>query len=281
MPFKPINPRNAILEAVVVVHLNRPVFEFEAVAVRALHPKLARDLPRLDPVQVGTIYFGQGEPPPHPPGAPVVMAAFKRDGTLETRLLLNGPMLTVNFLLYTRWGELWPKAAFWIQESLDAAATAHQPGTAPPLEVIGLTHHIVDVFRWRGPAESISVVDLFTDKPPRLPEAAWTATGSPWQATHSVNERFSLAGLPPSTLADHLSVDLGSEEGVGWRLRLEHVLEARFSHSLFLTGLFSRPQSGGMPLAETVMDEFHVRNRLLVQSLFRPDVLSRIGLETS
>lgn len=281
MPFKPINPRNAILEAVVVVHLNRPALDFEVAAVRALHPRLARDLPRLDDLQVGTIYFGSGAPPPHPPGSPVMMAAYKKDGTLETRLLLNGPMLTVNFLLYTRWNELWPKAATWIREVLNAAAAAHRPSVAPPLAVAALSHQIIDVFVWGGSPGDVSVADLFSDGPSRLPEAAWKAVGSPWYAAHSTNKPFALGGLPPSALVDFLITDLSEEQGVGWRLRLEHLMEARFGQPLGPAELFTQAQSNGAPLAETIMDELHARNRALMQSLLRPDALSRIGMEVS
>lgn len=279
--FRPINPRNAILEAVVVVHLSRPALDFESAAVRALHPRLARDLPRLDDLQVGTFHFGSGGPPPHLPGAPVVMAAYKKDGTIETRLLLNGPILTVNFLLYTRWSELWPKAAVWIQEMLDAIAAAHRPSIAPPLSVAALAHQIIDVFLWSGVPGDVSVADLFNDGPPRLPSAVWAAVGSPWYAAHSTSEPFTPGGLPLSALVDSLSVNLSEEQNVGWRLRLEHLVEARFGQPLSPTRLFAQARSGGTPQAETIMDGLHARNHALMRSLLRPKVLTRIGMDAS
>ena len=280
MPFKPINPRNAILEAVVSVHCNRPLTEFEMDAVRELHPKFARDLPKLDTMTVATLYLGPGAPPargPNTPAPPVTMAAYKKDGTLETRLILQGQSVTVNFLLYSRWRDLGPKACLWIREVLTAALCRSSPNM-PPLAIMALQHQIVDVFKWDGDEASMTIADLFKSEPARLPKAVWTSVGSPWQAAHTTVVPYVRGPLPRAALVDLLNVDLNDEPSVGWRLRLEHTSEVRFEAPLQPEMLFVSPEADATPLVEAVMNDLHARNRDMMQGLLRPDMLSRIGM---
>ena len=277
MTFRPVNPRNAVLEAVVFLHFNRPVFAPEAAAVRALHPRLAHDLPRLDEVQVATIAFGPG-PPSAPLGAPISMAAFKKDANLETRVFLNGALLAVNFLLYTQWDELWPKAAGWIRMVLAALRETGGGDGIPPLQVAIVGHQMINVFIWEGANDGVTVKDLFAEKPVRLADAAWEVTGQAWFAMHSTNQPLDAKGKQ-SALVDSLSFDLAEERGVGWRLRLEQTLEARFAQPVGTETLAEAGPEGGPTLVDALLDRIHNKTRCLMRSILRQDMLRRIGME--
>jgi hypothetical protein len=264
--FRPVNPRNAVLEAVVLLHFNRPVFGPEVAAFRAFHPQLAQDLPRLNEVRAATIAFGPS-PPSIPPGPPVEMAAFKRDGSLETRLFLNGPLLAVNFLLYTRWDELRPKAVGWIRSG---------PAGVAPLQVAVVGHQMM--FLWEGASKQAAVRDLFAERPSRLADAAWNATGQPWFAVHSANQPFEFDGKQAG-LVDALTFDFTEEPGVGWRLRLEQTLEARFGHPADTADLVEPRPDGGPAFIDALLDRLHHETRGLMRSILRPEMLKRIGME--
>jgi hypothetical protein len=273
--FRPVNPRNAVLEAVVLLHFDRPVLAPEAAAVRALHPRVKHDLPRLDELQVATIAFGPAMPSV-PPGTPVSMASFKKDGTLETRVLLHGPLLAVNFLLYTRWDELWPKASAWIRMVVEALGEAGTKNGLPPLRVSVCGHQMINVFVWEGDRRGVTVKEVFAQKPRRLADAAWEAAGQAWSA----NEPFAVDDVH-AALIDSLSFDLAEEQRVGWRLRLEQTLEARFAEPLALEALAARPPEGGQPLIATLAGQLHDRSRKLMRSLLPGQMLERIGMDPS
>jgi hypothetical protein len=277
--FRPVNPRNAVLEAVVLLHFDRPVLAPEAAAVRALHPRVKHDLPRLDELQVATIAFGPAMPSV-PPGTPVSMASFKKDGTLETRVLLHSPLLAVNFLLYTRWDELWPKASAWIRMVVGALGEAGTRNGLPPLRVAVCGHQMINVFVWEGDASGVTAMELFAQKPPRLAGAAWNAAGQAWFAVHSANEPLAVDGVP-AALIDSLSFDLAEEQRVGWRLRLEQTLEARFVEPLALEVLMAKQREGGQTLLDTLAGQLHDRSRMLMRSLLPAQMLEQIGMDPS
>ena len=279
MTFRPVNPKNAVLEAVVFLHFDRPVLAPEAAAVRALHPRVKQDLPRLDELQVATIAFGPAMPSV-PPGPPVLMASFKKDGTLETRVLLHGQMLAVNFLLYTRWDDLWPKASAWIRMVVEALGEAGTTNGLPPLRVSVFSHQMINVFVWESDESGVTVKELFAHKPPRLADAAWDAAGQAWFAMHSANEPLAIEGVR-AALIDSLSFDLAEEQRVGWRLRLEQTLEARFAEPLALKALIIKPPEDGETLIDTLPEQLHNRSRRLMRSLLPAEMLERIGMEAS
>lgn len=209
------------------------------------------------------------------------MASYKKDGTFDTRLMLSGATLTVNFLVYTRWHELWPKAASWIQTVLDAVGGAVAPGPVQPIGVTSLAHQIIDVFLWQDGPDDLSAREIFLDRHPRLPEAAWNATGQSWQSVHSINLRNEIDLLPSAALIDYLLIDVSEEASVGWRLRMEQILEVRLAQPIPPEVVFQRASHDAPKLADSVMEGLHNRNRKLVQSLLRPDMLSRIGMDTN
>lgn len=279
MTFRPVNPRNAVLEAVVLLHFDRPVLAPEAAAVRALHPRVKHDLPRLDELQVATIAFGPAMPSVLP-GTPVSMASFKKDGTLETRVLLHGPLLAVNFLLYTRWDELWPKASTWIRMVVEALGNAGRSNGLPPLRVAVCGHQMINVFVWEGDGHGVTVKDLFAQKPHRLADAAWDAAGQAWFVVHSANEPL-VVESGQAALVDSLTFDLAEEQRVGWRLRLEQTLEARFAEPLALEALIAKPREDGQTLIDTLAGQLHDRSRKLMRSLLPAEMLERIGMDAS
>jgi hypothetical protein len=70
---------------------------------------------------------------------------------------------------------------------------------------------------------------------------------------------------------DSLSFDFSDQPGLGWRLRLDQTLEARFSALL---------TPDDEPL-DAAIGEFHERTRRLIRASLRPDMLEHIGMGTS
>jgi hypothetical protein len=254
------------------MRFSRPFFEPELAAIRGLHGRFAKDLPQLATTPVNTIFIGAA-PVGGLPGAPVTMAAYKKDGTFETRLQIQGDLLIINFLLYTHWSELWPKAQLWASSVLDAARTVGLPDGTLPIQITSVLHQMIDAFVWEGESANVSVQALFSSMHSRLPGASWDAKGLGWFAAHSTNEAMTDADIPQSVLVDWLACDLSDEPGLGWRLRLENTLEVRFAQSLPPLALFSGD------LATKLMNDLHARNNFLVKSLLRADMLRRIGME--
>ncbi len=276
MAFRPLNPRNAILEAIVLVHFNRPVFEFEAAAVRALHPQLKADLPKLQGPPPNAVFMSQAPVLPGPlvtPGIPLSMASFKRDGSVDTRLLLNGSVLAVNFLVYTRWAELRPKVVRWMKAFLDALAAAQQDHI-PRLLVNVVAHQMIDVFKWEGESANMAITALMAQNAGRIPEAAWSEVGHGWFAAHALNKPVSLGPLTSVNLVDFVSFDLADEQPLGWRFRMEHTIEARLATPQEGSDLFTESS------AATILDGLHSRNQDLIRRLLRPELLSSIGMGT-
>lgn len=271
MPFKPINPRNAIVEASVFVHLNRPVSQIESDAVRALHPQFRLDLPRLD--EVPSIQIGIGPLPPL--ARPVTMAAYMRDGSLETSLRLYDKMLVIRFRAYTSWAELWPKAETWMRKTLDAISAATPQENVPPLAVFALRHQIIDVFLWEGDSAAMTLREIFREPSKRLPEDVWNAVGQQWFAAHSTN-------TPDTTtnraLIDFLALDLSEETRIDLRLKLDHNLEVRFREPIPPGECFKNVDAKSM--AGDTISGLHERNRELMRALLKPDMLSRIGMSS-
>lgn len=279
MAFKPINPKNAILEASVMVCFNRPVFDYEAEAIRLLHSQFEADFPKLEAVPMNAVLMGpmlMGVMPPSDgslivPGMRVAMTSYRRDGSLETRLILNGPLLAVNFLTYTRWTEIRPKAVAWVCKCLDAL-TAARRDQVPPLLLSFVTHQMVDVFKWEGSTADLSMSHLMVADVDRIPAAAQASVGDPWFAAHSYSTPHFVEDMPDGNLLDFISFDLSEEESFGWRMRIEHTLEMRFRPNPPYQDVFT------VPRATTLLDRLHSRNQGLFREIIQPPMLVRIGI---
>jgi len=279
LPFSPINARNAVLEGVVTLALDRAITNPEANAIRACHDRLSLDLPRLDEIQVVSLFFGPDPPPAMP--TPFAMEAFQRDGALESRLFVNGQLLVANFLVYSRWREHWEKALLWFRTAKDALLSVQNQETGEsPLRVIAVGHQMIDVFRWDGDPAAVSASVMFKPGPDRLPEAALRSVGQPWSASHSYLLPASPhegAGSSSIDLFDALTCELGEEPSVGWRVRLDHLQESRLRGPVRLADILD----GDVPRMEILVNNMHARNKEVVSSLVADDMLTRVRMRSA
>jgi hypothetical protein len=281
LAFEPINPRNAILEAVVIIRLSRPLGSDEAEAVKLAHKRIAEDLPKLETPPTVNLFLGPVPPggPPPPLAAPVIMASYKRDGSLEARLAVDQNVLVVNFLQYGRWHDLWPKAALWLGTVVDAliahAAVQEVPIGRPvvPLLVTGFAHQIIDVFNWAGPPTDVSAGELFVAEAPRVPREVYVRNQA-WQVGHSVRRPSGWRRFPSAFEVDALTCDLAEDPNRGWRLRIDQTLEIQLATPHSLEGLFS----GEAPEAEGAMRYLHDLNKSTIKMLLNQEMAQRIGL---
>lgn len=276
MVFTPINPRNAIQEAVFVLRFTRPFLPPEADAIRALHQQFREDLPQLQVQAAVNIFLGPGGPPTPQPSPTVQMAAYQRDGSVETRLAADGPILVANFLHYTRWNNVWPRALGWFRGAVTALSEVSPPNApgVPPLLVMACAHQVIDLFRWQGQPVDATAQGLFQGQPDRLPPAAMVARGA-WQASHTTAEQLKITSDIPATLIDALTLDLSQEAGIGPRLKLEHMLEVRFNRTLGLTELFGSEA----PQIDRIMNMLHSTNKSFLRKWLRPELLAQIGMD--
>ena len=80
---------------------------------------------------------------------------------------------------------------------------------------------------------------------------------------------------------DSLTFDLAEEQPIGWRLRLEQTVEARFAKPLALGTLVGKPREDGGPDIDTLMNRLHDQTRNLVRSLLSAETLDRIGMDSA
>ena len=276
LSFRPINARNAVLEGIVVLVLDRALTPPEADAIRASHPRFQLDLPRLEEMPGISMFVGSGQPP-WPPLHPFSMAAYQRDGSLESRLLFNANLLAANFLAYSHWEEHWGKALLWFREVKDAILKAQQVGEpVPPPRVAAVGHQMIDVFPWEGDQMQASASVLIKNAEGRLPDMGLRATGQTWSGAHTFTTPASIGegNSPKTALLDALSYDLGPEHPLGWRFRLDHLQETRLQDSQALESTLG----GESPLASRFVSKMHARNRDLVSALLSETMLRAIGL---
>lgn len=277
MPFRPINAKNAVLEGVAVLRLDRPLTSVEVDAIKAAHPRLRLDLPRLEEAQGVSLFVGSVPPPGPPHPYPFSMSSYQRDGSLEARLTVNSQLLVANFLVYSHWNEHWEKALLWFQAVRDAIVSVQPSGggaSQPRVAVLG--HQMVDVFPWNGSATEVSASSLLLNGTGRLPEMGLHSVGQAWSGAHAYTLRSPTeqTGMPAFERLDVLTCDLGEELPLGWRLRLDHFQETRLHEAQSLEHMLTAP---GM-FAGQVMYDMHKRNRELVLELLSEHMLTTIGL---
>lgn len=271
MPFKPINPRNAIVEASVYIHFNRPVAQNETDAIRALHQrKFATELPKLE--NSTAISARPGLPPFSAPM--LTMASFMRDGYFDTKIALSNQLLAISFRNYANWSDVSEKIKDWSDEILQAMISGKTDENTPNLSVLSIGHQIVDVFVWDGNKEEASLQDLFRKPMSRLPQEIWEARGDYWLAIHSRNTRLQEQG----NLIDFLALDLSEENALGLRLKLDHNLEHRFATPVIANDCFKFVDMNSF--GGRIMDDLHEKNLALLREFLRDDVRKQIGMSS-
>ncbi|WP_160320415.1 TIGR04255 family protein [Rhizobium ecuadorense] len=146
MAFDPVSGDHAIAEVVFGLSFSRPFAAPEIERVARSHSKWKADLPRLNrtpgfPFMIGNnLQFADGIQFGGIAGG-VSFERIKTDGSLDWRVLVDQNNIFVNCLSYTRWAEIWPRAAKYMQDVIGVA------GAADAL-VSSATLQYVDIFKW-------------------------------------------------------------------------------------------------------------------------------------
>lgn len=279
MYFTPINSRNAVLEAIFTIGLDRPFSPPEMASVRDAHRDLALDLPKLEQTQVS--FVGQMLSPgllaDMPAVGPVSMSSFQRDGTLDSRLMVGENLISLNFLAYSSWAEHWDRGNSWLERIVKTLASSGNSAGLPPLHVQTISHHMIDVFKWTGEAAAVGVVDLFSPSVDRLPSAVAVARGQAWSATHAYSAPVTQPAV--GQIQDWLGCDLNDEPRFGWRVRVDNMLEFRPTSPPTLEESFK--ENSGNSLVASAASVLHAQNRRVMTYLLIPEMASRIGLRAS
>lgn len=272
MPFEPIHERHAIQEVVFVLNMGRPFTPDEIGRVVARHDLWKADLPKLSRPGVFQINLGAGAIAggsdmallPFLPFAPAIFEAIKRDGSVDWRLRIDADWIGVNCLTYTRWNEIWPRARALLSQ---ASQLAWGDGNA----LSGVALQYIDAFKWEGDANAYSVDELLR-RDTRYVPSGLRGRGPLW---HLHQGWMRHDGLPaPGRLLERVHLDAVEQEGqflvkMDTTLRLE--LDPRLASHEEAFG-------GDRGFVDSVFDELHATDKVLVGSYLTDEMVARIAL---
>ena len=266
MTFKPINPKNAIQEAVFLVHFARPLSEAESEAIKRLHTDLKEELPKL--TEQSSIQIMTGNQVPH--GSPFEMTLFGPDGGIARRLGVNPLLLAVNELLYTRWEEVSKRAIRILSRALSAAVGASGSTGMLPLVVRAISLQVIDRFYWEGKSEAFAIEKALVRPFDRLPNAVWASKG-PWMTSHT---RFET--LPMGNIVDRLDLTAaGFPPDPRLVVQIDNIVECQFAEPREPARLLA---SDSKQMHETFA-VLHDRNKTMLRGLINEYLRKQIGID--
>lgn len=265
--FKPINPRNAIQEAVFLVHLIRPLFEHEAAAIKKLHEELKEELPKL--TQQPAIQIMAASQVPQ--ALPFEMTLFGPDGGVARRVAIGGAGIAVNELLYTRWADVSKRAIGYIQRVLEAIVSATASNATMPIAVRAVALQVIDRFVWTGAAADFAIEKALVRPFDRLPSAIWQAK-NPWIAAHS---KFDLTST--GNVVDRLEVTTGMLPPDSRMVQIDNIIENQFSKPLEPPKLIT---SNSAELYN-IYSSLHDRNKAMLRELIVEFLRKQIGIDNA
>jgi uncharacterized protein (TIGR04255 family) len=125
--------------------------------------------------------------------------AFKADGTLSWRLLVQQNQIAVNCLDYNGWDDVWPRARDYIRRTLDLLS-------ADETVVKEFLLQYINAFHWRGDASvAPDFTTLLKRDSDRIPNAFWHRSSMEWHLHQGWFEEVT-SPLPGKVLVrDHLT----------------------------------------------------------------------------
>lgn len=118
---------------------------------------------------------------PFPPPANIAVGltsgasfqAFKKDGSLSWRVLVQDKVLVVNCLEYEGWQTVWPRACEYLSV---ASAALLSSGNS----IAGATLQYINGFPWDASANQYDVTSLLRADADLIPAAFWKNRGAEW-----------------------------------------------------------------------------------------------------
>lgn len=260
MAFEPISDRHAIQEVAFSVVLARQFSAEEFNSIIERHDLWREDLPgayreTLQPV------LWDGVPPPAIPGG-MRFESYRRDGSIDWRLYVQGNHIGVQCYAYTRWDEVSAKALQYLTLALGPMAEGGP-------EVSAVTLHCIDVFKWAGEVADYDTGELLNTKAPFFPVDFKDRLAGPLWHLHQ--GWFTKADFGRSLNRFHLDAVLVEPDH---QVRLDHFLQDQHDVAMGLSEMLS---DDGATLKSRFLG-LHKRNKEMVFSVLASEVSKRIAL---
>ncbi|WP_139802741.1 TIGR04255 family protein, partial [Aurantimonas sp. 22II-16-19i] len=172
--FVPISDHHAIQEVVFALTFKRqfPLGLLEQLT--SIHKEIKRELPRMERPQVFQFAIGGGPvAPPQQAPSPVSFEAYKRDGSLDWRMMADGNTLVVNCLTYTNWADVSKRSLSLIH---NACNVIMQQGTN---DISHIALQYVDVFKWGLKSEDYDISLLLDSNSENIPKSLFRNVDGP------------------------------------------------------------------------------------------------------
>lgn len=193
---------------------------------------------------------------------PALQAAIVRpDGRPLWALRFNGTELTVECTAYTRWNAVWSQASGYLHQAWDLIR-----GAQPNAQILEYRLAVTDAFS--TDADAYSPAALFVENCPILPPSLYGA-GPIWHANTGWVDVVSSGRVFETIQAQSTGQREGYQAKGPYRVTIQHALRASVDQS---------PHSDLGQMDATITD-LHARNKRLLMSALRAEVLSGIGLK--
>jgi uncharacterized protein (TIGR04255 family) len=183
----PIADVHAIKTVSFGLEWQNPLQEEELTFLRALHPKVRDELPRVTKQEgfAFQVVVGQTQPeqqaPPKPQLDGITFDALQPNGQQAWSLVIQKHFLAVSCHVYTRWEEIWGKAQELLMPFVPVLVKERG------ISVIGLQY--VDQFRITGEREQFRAAHLFRSDSPFIPSNAYELDDL-WHSHHGFFQKI-------------------------------------------------------------------------------------------
>ncbi|MBX7496314.1 TIGR04255 family protein [Qipengyuania sp. 6B39] len=223
------------------------------------------DLPKLMRPQVFQFSFlpesGEEAAPP-PPVAPVAFQSFKRDGSIDWQLKIEGNSVSVNCLSYSRWNVVSRQAKNLLEKLLGLVLDQDN-------KMQSVTLQYIDTFVWSGDESEYDVEALFNRNSGFFPDK-FRPSGKLWHFHQGEFAGCEGSNLPQRIL-QRIHLDAVVLEGRPI-VRVDTTLRAEFSGGV--EGSIEAVRS----TTHQTLELLHSKNKELLSLVITDDLQQRISL---
>jgi uncharacterized protein (TIGR04255 family) len=261
-----IGHRHAIREAVFAIVLSEaaPLGSVQK-AVQQLAQRWKPELPKIQEFQFApAMPLGAGLPSLSF-GAAAAFEAYKMDGSLSWRVLIQGNLAAVNCLDYDGWPNVWPKAKRFLSELLPLLVSTRYA-------VSGCQLQYINAFHWKLAREDYNLSMLLRNDTDRIPLRLLSDVKGPlWHLHQGWFDSTDSTPHGRVLSREHLTGQEEVERGATVLIDLSkrYDFSAQFGEA---DGLFG-PEGVG----DQVFDKLRFAIRNALRAYLRDDVLDRIG----
>ncbi|SHF06482.1 TIGR04255 family protein [Kaistia soli DSM 19436] len=268
MPFEPIYGHHSVQEVVFTLIFQRPFDQKSLQDLQAAHSEWKAELPKIEIPQIFHFSIGPFDSAEQAAQSGIAFQSFKRDGSIDWRLLANMQTLVVNCATYTRWADVWGRA-----RNLLASSAKHLARSGNVVASISLQY--IDTFKWNGSAKSYSIDNLIRRDSRYFPEALWDANNSPLWHLHQGSFRSKELAIG-GKLLDRMHIDATEEDGTSI-VRFDSLLRLDAFQPAAYMRLFG-PVDGKI---DNLMNELHAINKSSILGYLVDSMAEQIGMRRS